>query len=112
MTQIDYDREIAFVATRPNAAGGLETVGVARLVQQPNGEAEFAVVVDPALKGSGLGRHLMRRLIDWGRAKGVPTITGQILADNARMLHFIRGLGFQTSRMPDEPDIIEARLTL
>ena len=107
MTQIDYDREIAFVAIR-----GADTVGVARLVQQPGGDAEFAVVVDPALKGSGLGRHLMRRLIDWGRAKGVAAITGQILSDNARMLHFIRGLGFEIHRVPDDPEIVEARLPL
>ena len=112
MTQIDYDREIAFVATRANELGGVDTVGVARLVREPGGDAEFAVVVDPALKGSGLGRHLMRRLIDWGRAKGVVTITGQILTDNARMLHFIRGLGFEIKRMPDEPDVMEARLSL
>ncbi len=107
MTQIDYDREIAFVATEGSA-----TVGVARLVQQPGDEAEFAVVIDPAMKGTGLGQHLMRRLIDWGRIKGVGTITGQILAENARMLAFIRKLGFELHRLPDETDVVEARLTL
>ena len=107
MTQIDYDREIAFVAIR-----GTETVGVARLVEQSGGEAEFAVVVDGRLKGTGLGRRLMQRIIDWGRAKGVTTISGQILSDNARMLTFIRGLGFEVKRYPQEPDVVEARLRL
>ncbi len=107
MTQIDYDREIAFVAIR-----GDETVGVSRLVEQPGGEAEFAVVVDARLKGTGLGRRLMQRVIDWGRAKGVTTITGQVLSDNARMLAFIRALGFEVQRDPHEPDVVEARLRL
>ena len=107
MTQIDYDREIAFVAVR-----GAQTFGVSRLVQQPGGEAEFAVLVDPAMKGTGLGRHLMGRLIEWGRSKGVTALTGQVLSDNARMLAFIRGLGFQLKRDPREPDVVEARLSL
>ncbi len=107
MTQIDYDREIAFVAVHDGA-----TVGVSRLVQQPGGEAEFAIVVDPAMKGSGLGRHLMARIIEWGRSKGVRTITGQVLSDNARMLAFVRRLGFGLKRDPAEPDVVEARLSL
>ena len=107
MTQIDYDREIAIVAVR-----GGETVGVSRLVGQEGGEAEFAVVVDPRMKGTGLGRHLMQRIIDWGRAKGVSVIAGQILSDNARMLAFIRGLGFELKRDRSEPDVVEARLRL
>ena len=107
MTQIDYDREIAIVAVR-----GPETLGVARLVQQPGAEAEFAIVVDPSMKGTGLGRHLMQRIIDWGRSKGTRVITGQILSDNARMLAFVRKLGFDLKRDPREPDVVEARLSL
>ena len=107
MTQIDYDREIAIVAVR-----GTVTLGVSRLVQQPGGEAEFAVVVDPAMKGTGLGRHLMQRIIDWGRSKGLTAITGEILSDNRRMLAFIRRLGFELKRNPREPDVVEARLSL
>ncbi len=108
MTQIDYDREMAIVAVDGGA-----TLGVARLVRDSGGEeAEFAVVVDPALKGTGLGRHLMERILAWGRSQGLRAITGQILTENARMLAFIRRLGFVIKRMPDEPDVVEARLTL
>jgi acetyltransferase len=109
MTAIDYDREMAIIAVR----GGSQTVGVARLVQETGGsEAEFAVLVDPATKGTGLGQHLMHRIIDWGRRKGLAGINGQILADNARMLAFIRKLGFSVHRIPGETDVLEARLAL
>ncbi len=108
MTQIDYDREMAIIAVR-----GDLTVGVARLVRESGGlTAEFAVVVDGAVKGTGLGRHLMGRIIEWGRARGLATITGQILTDNTRMLAFIRQLGFTIHRLPDEPAVVEARLAL
>ena len=107
MTQIDYERGIAIGAVR-----GITTCGVSRRGQQPGGEAEFAVVVDPTMKGTGLGRHLMQRIIDWGRSKGLTAITGQILSDNARMLAFVRRLGFELKRDPREPDVVEARLSL
>jgi acetyltransferase len=108
MTQIDYDREMAMIAV-----SGDQILGVARLVREPSGsDAEFAIVVDPAVKGKGVGRHLMERIIAWGRAKRLETISGQILADNARMLAFIRHLGFEIRRIPGESDVVEARLTL
>jgi acetyltransferase len=110
LTQVDYEREIAFVAVR-EATG--ETVGVARLVQEMGtAEGEFAVVVQPDVKGRGLARHLMRRLIDWGRDRGLTEIVGQVLADNAPMVAFVRRLGFTIHRLPDEPGVVEARLAL
>jgi acetyltransferase len=110
LTQIDYEREMAFVAVR-NATG--ETVGVARLVRDLNGsEGEFAVVVQPDMKGRGLARHLMERLIDWGRSQGLADIVGQVLADNQPMLAFVRRLGFSIRRTPGEEDVVEARMSL
>jgi acetyltransferase len=110
MTQVDYDREMAFVAQRNPTS---ETVGVARLVIEPDRRSgEFAVIVQPDMKGKGLASHLMRRLIDWGRSTGLSEIVGQILADNAPMLAFVRHLGFTLRRMPEEPDVMEATLSL
>ena len=54
----------------------------------------------------------MRRLIDWAKASGLAEVVGQVLADNAPMLAFVRRLGFVLHRMPEEPDVMEARLTL
>jgi acetyltransferase len=64
------------------------------------------------VKGKGVGAHLLQRLIDWARARGLAAIVGQVLADNAPMLAFVRHLGFSLKRMPDEPDVVEARLAL
>jgi acetyltransferase len=110
LTQVDYDREIAFVAVRP-ATG--ETVGVSRLVRDgASDEAEFAVIVQPDVKGHGLATRLMQCLFDWGRQQGVAQVIGQILADNAPMIAFARRLGFSIQRLPESADVVEARLAL
>jgi acetyltransferase len=110
LTQIDYDREMAFIAVRESTG---ETVGVARLVREPGERsAEFAVIVQSDMKGRGVAAHLMQRLIDWARTQGLRDIVGQVLADNAPMLAFVRHLGFKLRRMPEEPDVVEAKLVV
>ena len=110
LTQVDYDREMAFIAVRETSG---ETVGVARLVCEPGAdEGEFAVIVQSDMKGRGLATHLTQRLIDWARARRLRAIVGQVLADNAPMLAFVRHLGFSLKRMPDEADVVEVRLLL
>jgi acetyltransferase len=107
---VDYTREIAIIAKHEDG----RTFGVSRLVRNDTDgkSAEFAVLVEPAGKGLGLGTALMRAIIAWGHAKGVQEIKGQILADNAPMLEFIKRLGFTLKRIPDEPDVMEAILRL
>jgi acetyltransferase len=110
LTQVDYDREMALVAIR-EATG--ETVGVARLVCEANGRSgEFAVIVQADMKGKGLATRLMQGLIDWARGRGLREVVGQVLADNAPMLAFVRHLGFAVRRMPEEPDVMEAKLAI
>ncbi|MBV8094901.1 MAG: bifunctional acetate--CoA ligase family protein/GNAT family N-acetyltransferase [Acetobacteraceae bacterium] len=111
LTNIDYDREMALAAVREGPHP--EIVGVARLVCETDGRrGEFAIIVDPHVKHKGLATHLMRRLLDWARDRGVEEVVGQVLADNAPMLAFVRRLGFETHRVPDEEDIVEVRLRL
>ena len=110
LTQVDYDREMAFVAVRESTG---ETVGVSRLVCEGDGRTgEFAVVVQRDMKGKGLASLLMHRLMDWGRTHDVTDMVGQVLADNAPMIGFVRHLGFSLRRMPDEPDVVEAKMVL
>jgi acetyltransferase len=89
-TQIDYDREMAFIA----AADG-RTLGVVRTVTDPdNQRAEFAIVVAGAVQNKGLGHALMSKMIAYARARGTELLAGQVMADNERMLGLMRTLGF------------------
>jgi acetyltransferase len=64
------------------------------------------------MKGTGVARHLMQRLIAWGRVQGLDAITGEVLSENQPMRAFVRKLGFTVRALPDEPDVVEARLDL
>lgn len=93
-TQIDYDREMAFVATLP-ANGAESEIGVARYVANPDGEScEFALVVADDWQRKGLGRHMMAQLIGAARTRGLRVMLGHVLAENRGMLSLCRGLGF------------------
>ncbi len=107
-TRLDYDRDMAFIAVRERTG---ETVGVARLVREGDRSVgEFAVVVQPDVKGHGLGLHLMERLLDWAWAHGVQRVVGEILAWNVPMLDLARHLGFRLQHLPGDAGVIEAVL--
>ena len=94
-TQIDYDREMAFIATRPNPDGVAETLAVGRVVADPdNISAEFAVTVRSDLKGMGLGKLMMQKLIDYCRARGTREIVGEALPQNSRITGLAKRMGF------------------
>jgi acetyltransferase len=102
-TQIDYDREMAFIATRLGADGQPETLGVGRVVADPdNVSAEFAVTVRSDLKGHGLGRALMQKLIACCRSRGTREIVGEALPQNTRVIRLVKSLGFEVTAAPEE----------
>ncbi len=107
-TRLDYDRDMAFIAVRERTG---ETVGVARLVREDDPTVgEFAVVVQPDVKGRGLGTHLMQRLLDWAWAHGMRLVVGEILAENTPMLDLARHLGFRLHHVPEDPGVVAAVL--
>lgn len=102
LTQIDYDREMAFIAEGIDAQGRAETLGVARTVSDPdNVEAEFAIIVRSELKGQGLGTLLFGQLIEHARQRGTERLVGLVLRENTRMLKLARAMGFSAD--PAEP---------
>jgi len=113
LTQIDYDREMAFIATAPRTDGvELETLGVVRTVTDlSNDTAEYAILVRSDLKGQRLGWKLLDKMIHYCRSRGTNRIVGQVLRDNRRMLELVRGLGFKSQKLPDE-DVMEVTLEL
>ncbi|MCU0956583.1 MAG: GNAT family N-acetyltransferase, partial [Hydrogenophaga sp.] len=110
LTQIDYAREMAFIATRPTGDGGEETLGAVRaLVDPDNDTAEFGVIVRSDLKGSGLGHRLMSKMIAHLRQRGTRRLVGTVLRVNTGMLELARALGFQEGPNPADPQDRETR---
>lgn len=109
-TQINYDREMAFIATANNEHGKPETLGVVRTSTKPdNSEAEFAIVVRSDLKGSGLGSMLFHKIIRYTKDRGTHWLVGQTLFENKAMQGLSRKFGFEISENYEE-DLVEMRL--
>lgn len=110
LTQIDYDREMAFVATLP---GDSAIVGVVRLSADPDKEkAEFAIMVRSDKKGTGLGYRLMEQIIDYARESGIRQIFADVLRDNHPMRQMAAALGFVTQPAGDTVDTVTLSLDL
>jgi acetyltransferase len=105
-TQIDYDREMALVATLPDADGKEVQIAVARYVTNPDGESvEFALAVADDWQKHGVGRKLMSALIACARAKGYRTVVGDVLSMNTKMFNLMTKLGFTIHPHPDDPAV-------
>ncbi len=112
MTQIDYDREMAFIASAQTGDGGQETLGVVRTWCDADFErAEFAIVVRDDQQGEGLGRKLMEKAIAYCRGRGIQVIFGDVLAENRRMLAFVGRFGFEVGD-GETPDVVRVTLRL
>ncbi|MDN3702134.1 bifunctional acetate--CoA ligase family protein/GNAT family N-acetyltransferase [Vibrio artabrorum] len=94
-TQIDFDREIAFVVVRKEQ-GVPAIIGVSRaLINPENTDAEFAILIRSDLKGIGLGRILLTKVIDYCRAKQTKQMSGMTMPTNRGMLTLAQKLGFK-----------------
>ena len=111
-TQIDYDREMAFLATI-DRDGAEKEIGVVRYATSPDGEScEFAIVVADDWQGKGLARRLMGVLIDTAGSNGLRYMRGDFLAENTRMLAFVASLGFVLSAHPEDHGLRRGVLVL
>jgi GNAT superfamily N-acetyltransferase len=99
LVDVDHDLREAVVAD----VGG-EVVGVARYDRSPADPttAEFAVVVEDAWQGIGLGRQLLSDLIELARSRGVTTLTATVQPDNDRIQRLIRRLLPQSTFTADD----------
>lgn len=109
-TRIDYDRELALVATvqvpNPEHRGHPreQIIGFAHYLRNADGRgAEYALVIADAWQRRGLGKELMRGLIEAAQYQGLTYIDGVVLATNRAMLSLMASLGFQNDEDPSDP---------
>lgn len=105
-TQVDYPREMAFIATILVDTAEQE-IGVARYVPgKSEGTAEFAIVVADDWQGRGIGQELLRHLFSVAQDTGLAHIEGVVLRDNQNMLRLCRELGFKVSQYPGDVELV------
>lgn len=110
-SQIDYDREMAFVALPAADAQGRQPIaGEVRAVCDPDNEvAEFAIQVASGWQGRGLGRLLLARLVEHLRERGTRELVGECLAENTAMAGLARASGWTVRPVRG---VVEMRLAL
>jgi acetyltransferase len=118
-TRIDYDRELALVATmqEPNPAHrGHPTekiIGFAHYLRNPDGRgAEYALVIGDDWQRRGLGAQLMGGLIEAAQEQGLTYIDGIVLSSNRPMLALMTHLGFHNDRDQSDPTMRRVWLDL
>lgn len=110
LTQLDYDREMAFVALEKTRG---DLAGIARLSADPDHEtAEYGLLVRSDLQAHGLGWALLRQLIDYAAADGLKRIEGTILSENTKMLAMCREFGFMVTHPLSETGLSTASFDL
>jgi acetyltransferase len=98
---IDYENEIAIIAEY-TSNGKKRNVGVVRLFIDPGRQTgEFAILVADSFQDSGLGTKFMETLLKMGKAKGLKSIYGIVLADNYKMLTLVKEFGFSIGKNSD-----------
>jgi acetyltransferase len=113
LTQIDYSREMAFIAVRTLSDGASQTLGVARAVVDPdNVEAEFAIIVRSDEKGRGLGHLLMDTLVDYLAQRGTRHLVALVLRENLRMRKLALSSGFELDEAGSTADALRYVLLL
>jgi acetyltransferase len=107
MTQIDYDREMAFILVTPDHLGG-DILGVAHLIADPDlRRAEFAPMVRSAQCRRGLGTLLMQKIVAYAETRHIGEVYAGVLRENTGMLRLAHKMAFSRRDNPDEPGVLE-----
>ncbi len=105
-TQIDYDREMAFVAVTKDANMPSE-LGVGRYLMNPDGNSvEFALVVADDCQHLGIGSRIMKALMQMAKSKGISFFEGEVLVVNKPMLSLVKKLGFSIETIADDNEVV------
>ena len=99
----DYDREIALVAEHAGDDGTRELWGVSRLTKSRSRDAAaFGLLIGDPYQGKGVGRELLRRLVEVARAEKIERLAARISPDNKRMQELGKELGFEATTIDDK----------
>ncbi len=109
----DFNTEIALVAERTvPETGEREILAVGRLSKMPPGQrAEIAVLVSDRYQQHGLGKELVRRLIEIAREERLQKVVANILPENLGMRALANRFEFRIQPGKD-PTMLTAVLNL
>jgi acetyltransferase len=114
-TQIDYDRELAFVAVlqEPGLAHSERVIGLAHWIRRGDETAaEYALAVADGYQRQGVGSALMRALEAQALEKRLAFLEGFVLAENLPMLELMQHIGYSVEGFAADPSLRRVFKTL
>lgn len=118
-TKLDYDRQMAFVATEDTIDSAREpgqpqsVIGASRYTKSKNRlSGEFAVSVSDEHNGRGLATQLMRLLIEHATSQGLVSIHGDVLRSNRPMQALMKSMNFSAAPSKEDNEVIVYSLEL
>ncbi|GAB6070993.1 GNAT family N-acetyltransferase [Thiomicrorhabdus hydrogeniphila] len=112
-TQIDYDREMALIATTLDANNNTIEIGVTRYTTNPDGKScEMAIVVRDDYQHQGVASALLNSLIQHAQSKGLRKMEGEVLSENSSMLNLMKQFNFKLKTMAEDRNIVQIELNL
>jgi len=96
---LDYQKEMAFIAYTQAQSSQEAIIGIARYIGQADlGTCEFSLTVSDDYSAHGVGTNLLHHLIDYAKIHGFTEIFGYVLTNNAKMLALVKELGFSVEK--------------
>ena len=112
LIHIDYDRDMTFIALSAGEDGKPEALGVVDALAAPDRtEAEYSIMLRSDLKGTGLGKIMMEKIIAYCRSQKFGKVVGMVLRNNQPMRGLCTRLGFSCRADPDD-DMVTMTLPL
>lgn len=106
LSQIDYDREMALIATITNGST-VKIAGAVRMASDPDMQrAEFALLIGKEFQHRGLGSTVLQSIIDYARGRGIKELFADVLRSNTSMLAIVRRLGFVIRDSDVDPRLV------
>ncbi len=103
---VDHHEREAIVAEVRHRLIAWQPVGVARYAELDDRRVEFAIVVEDAWQGKGLGRILLGALFDAARDEGYVYAVGFILRENTGLFRLLDSLGVRYRLEDDGTEVI------
>ncbi len=111
-TQLDYERQMAFVACLLNGEEW-EIIGVVRTTTSPDNEdAEFGMMVRSDMKKMGIGRLLLEKMIRYTKSRGSKYLISETMRENMPMQSLARRVGMTVENSPDDEQAVRLVLRL
>lgn len=109
---LDYKKEMAFVAYFLNDSNTEEIIGISRYVSINESSCEFSISLADAYTKQGIGKNLMHHLINHASNQGLKTMIGYVLKINSKMLSFIKKIGFKENQDQSNPEFLLVSLKI